>query len=106
MSLAVTKEITHANHHERQFMQYLQVGGWQKASALPDSPRVIEKLLARGWIERKPGPADRVLYRITEKGTLPRRLGSRNLRCPLRPDADRASVCKTKMSVANVEAMR
>src|SRR5258708_12875096 len=50
-------------------MQYLQVGGWQKASALPDSPRVIEKLLARGWIERKPGPADRVLYRIPEKGT-------------------------------------
>ena len=47
MSLAVTKEITHANHHERQFMQYLQVGGWQKASALPDSPRVIEKLLTR-----------------------------------------------------------
>ena len=28
-------------------MQYLQVGGWQKASALPDSPRVIEKLLTR-----------------------------------------------------------
>ena len=69
MSLAVTGEITHANHHERQFMQYLQVGGWQKASALPDSPRVIEKLLAKEWIERKPGPADRVLYRITEKGT-------------------------------------
>jgi len=106
VSLAVTKEITHANHHERQFMQYLQVGGWQKASALPDSPRVIEKLLARSWIERKPCSADRVLYRITEKAPLPRRLGSRNLRCPLRLDADRASVCKTKMSVANVEAIR
>jgi DNA-binding MarR family transcriptional regulator len=50
-------------------MQYLQVGGWRKASAHPDSPRVIEKRLAKGWIERKPGPADRVLYRTTEKGT-------------------------------------
>ena len=40
-----------------------------KRPVLPDSPRVIEKLLAKGWIERKPGPADRVLYRITEKGT-------------------------------------
>jgi len=50
-------------------MQYLEAGGWIKANVLPDSPRVIEKLLARGWIERKPGPPDRVLYRITEKGT-------------------------------------
>jgi hypothetical protein len=37
-------------------MQYLQVGGWQKANALPDSPRVIEKLLAKGWIERSRVP--------------------------------------------------
>ena len=43
---------------------------------------------------------------LFEKAPLPRRLGSRNLRCPLRFDADRASVCKTKMSVANVEAIR
>jgi hypothetical protein len=56
VSLAVTKEITHANHHERQFKQYLQVGGWQKASALRDSQRVIEKLLARGGIERRRVP--------------------------------------------------
>lgn len=41
-----------------------------------------------------------------EKAPLPRSLGSRNLRCPLRLDADRASVWKMKMSVANVEAIR
>jgi hypothetical protein len=105
VSLAVTKEITHANHHEHQFMQYLQVGGWQKASSLPDSPRVIEKLLARDWIEQRV-PLTASFIESLKNAPLPRRLGSRNLRCPLRPDADRASLCKTKMSVANVEAMR
>jgi hypothetical protein len=65
----VIEEITHATHYERQFMQYLEAVGWIKAGLLPDSPSVVEKRLARGWIERKPGPADRVLYRITEKGT-------------------------------------
>ena len=65
----MTKEMTHAKHRERQILQYLEAGGWIKASALPNSPSVMAKLLARGWIERKLGPSDRVLYRITEKGT-------------------------------------
>jgi len=43
---------------------------------------------------------------IIEKAPLPRRLGFRNLRCPLRLDADRASVWQMKMRVANVEAIR
>jgi len=96
----VTKEITHANHHERQFMQYQQVGGWQKASALPDSPRVIEKASDNGWIERKPCPLTASFIELLKKAPLPRRPGSRNLRCPLKLDADRASVCKTKISVS------
>jgi hypothetical protein len=96
----VTKEITHANHHERQFMQYQQVGGWQKASALPDSPRVIEKLLTRIGLNGSRVPLTASFIELLKKAPLPRRLGSRNLRCPLRLDADRASVCKTKMSVS------
>ena len=55
-------------HYERQFLQYLEVGGWVKATELPNSPGIIERLLAKGWIERKLGPSDRVFYRITEKG--------------------------------------
>ena len=106
MSLAVTKEITHANHHERQFMQYQQVGGWQKASALPDSPRVIEKLLTRVELNGNRVPLIASFIEVLKKAPLPRRPGSRNLRSPLRLDADRASVCKTKTSVANVEAIR
>jgi hypothetical protein len=46
VSLAVTKEITHANHHERQFMQCRQVGGWQKASALPDENKCVANVEA------------------------------------------------------------
>jgi hypothetical protein len=102
----VTKEITHANHHERQFMQYLPVGGWQKARALPDSPRVIESYWQGVGLNGSRVPLTASFIELLKKAPLPRRLGSRNLRCPLRLDADRASVCKTKMSVANVEAIR
>lgn len=57
-------------------MQYLEAGGWIKASALPNSPRIIERLLARGWID----PAERALYRLglRKKAPLPRRFRSRN----------------------------
>ena len=110
----MTKEITHANHHERQFMQYQQVGGWQKASALPDSPRVIEKLLTRVGLNGSRVPLTASFIELLKKAPLPRRPGSRNLRCPLKLDADRASACKTKIvgvqdknkCVANVEAIR
>ncbi|WP_161853342.1 hypothetical protein [Bradyrhizobium sp. CCBAU 051011] len=42
---------------------------WGMAKGECAPRRVIEKLLARGWIEWKPLSADRVLYRNTEKGT-------------------------------------
>jgi hypothetical protein len=38
-------EMTLANHHERQLMQRLRGAGWVKASALPSSPGLVQKLL-------------------------------------------------------------
>ena len=57
------------NHRERQIMQYLRNGGWVKASVLPAGTRLIEGLLAKGWIEQQTRPAgDETCYRITEEG--------------------------------------
>jgi hypothetical protein len=106
VSLAVTKEITHANHHERQFMQYQQVGGWRKASALPDSPRVIEKLPTRFGLNGSRVPLTASFIELLKKAPLPRRPRSRNLRCPLRLDADRVGMQDENECVANVEAIR
>jgi hypothetical protein len=55
------------NHHERQFMQWLEGAGWVKAFKLPSSPRVVERLLGKGWIEQSL-IENRPAYRITEKG--------------------------------------
>jgi DNA-binding MarR family transcriptional regulator len=60
--------MTFANHHERQLMQRLRGAGWVKASALPSSPALVQKLLQKGWIETKSGPKTEVLYRLTEEG--------------------------------------
>jgi DNA-binding MarR family transcriptional regulator len=57
-----------ANHHERQFMQRLRGAGWVKASVVPSSPGLVQKLLQKGWIETKSGPKTEVLYRLTEVG--------------------------------------
>jgi hypothetical protein len=46
-------EMTFANHLERQFMQRLRGAGWVKASALPPSPRLVQTLLQKGWIEEQ-----------------------------------------------------
>jgi hypothetical protein len=43
--------MTVPNHREREMMQQLRGAGWVKATALPDSPRVIANLLSKGWIE-------------------------------------------------------
>ena len=48
--------MTFATHLERQFMQRLRGAGWVKASALPSSPGLVQKLLQKGWIETKSGP--------------------------------------------------
>jgi hypothetical protein len=42
--------MTVPNQRERQFMQELRSAGWVKATTLPEAPRVIANLLARGWI--------------------------------------------------------
>jgi hypothetical protein len=55
------------NHHERQFMQTLEGFGWVKAFTMHSSPRVIEKLLIKGWIE-KSLTEGRLCYRITDRG--------------------------------------
>jgi DNA-binding PadR family transcriptional regulator len=66
--------MTIPSHLERQLMQYLERGGWVKASALPNSPAIFARLVAKGWIEREPGPTGGVMYRITEKGTAAKRV--------------------------------
>jgi hypothetical protein len=61
--------MTFATHLERQFMQRLRGAGWVNASALPPSPRLVQTLLQKGWIETtKSGPKNVVLYRLTEEG--------------------------------------
>ena len=55
------------NYHERQFMQHLEGSGWVKAFTMRSSPRVIEKLLTKGWIE-KSRMEGRLCYRVTEPG--------------------------------------
>ena len=60
--------MTFANHFERQFMQRLRGAGWVKASALPPSPRLVQNLLQKRWIETKSDPKNEVLYRLTEEG--------------------------------------
>jgi hypothetical protein len=55
-------------HRERQFMQYLRAVGWVKASVIPAGARLIETLLAKGWIEKRGIVANDVTYRITDKG--------------------------------------
>ncbi|MBR1237369.1 PilZ domain-containing protein [Bradyrhizobium sp. AUGA SZCCT0182] len=54
-------------HRERQFLQYLRDGAWQRATSLPGSPKLISKLLGKGWIERN-GDGNDAVYRMTPKG--------------------------------------
>jgi len=59
--------MTVPNQRERQLMQQLRGAGWVKATALPPSPRTIESLLGKGWIEQR-GAGNDICYRITDKG--------------------------------------
>jgi hypothetical protein len=65
------------NQRERQLMQQLRVAGWVKVTSLPQSPRVIAILLAKGWIDTN---EDGTAYRLTDKGlaakTAPMRISS------------------------------
>ena len=38
-------------HRERQIMQRLRGAGWIKAFLIPNSPKTLQRLLAKGWIE-------------------------------------------------------
>jgi hypothetical protein len=53
-------------HRERQIMQRLR-GGWINAISLPSSPKTIQNLLTKRWIERREGE-DGLAYRLTQDG--------------------------------------
>jgi hypothetical protein len=55
------------NHRERQIMQRLRGSGWVRAATLPASPKMIQTLLAKGWIERQ-GSGKDLQYRLTDAG--------------------------------------
>jgi hypothetical protein len=65
--------MTSANHRERQMMQYLRAGGWVKAGTIPSSPKIIEGLLSKAWIERS-GTGSDLCYRITDMGLAAKKL--------------------------------
>ena len=48
-------------------MQRLEGAGWAKAFKVPSTPGFIEKLLTKGWIEKRVIDGRRC-YRITDKG--------------------------------------
>ena len=48
-------------------MQRLEGAGWVKAATVQSTPGFIEKLLAKGWIE-KSVIEGRLCYRITDQG--------------------------------------
>jgi len=58
-------EIPH--HYERQLLQRLRDVGWVKASKILATTSFIEKLVAKGWIERSIIDGH-LCYRITDQG--------------------------------------
>ena len=48
-------------------MQHLEGSGWVKALTMRSSPKVIAKLLTKGWIEKRQIEG-RLCYRITDQG--------------------------------------
>jgi hypothetical protein len=48
-------------------MQHLEGSGWVKAFTVRSSPKVIAKLLAKGWIE-KSVIEGRLCYRVSDQG--------------------------------------
>ena len=62
-----TKEQSPITHRERQFLQYLRDAKWRRVTSLPNSPKLISKMLGNGWIERR-GDGSDAAFRITPKG--------------------------------------
>jgi predicted transcriptional regulator len=54
-------------------MQRLRGSGWVKALTLPGAPKIIQRLLSRGWIESQ-GSGRELAYRITEMGLAVKKL--------------------------------
>jgi hypothetical protein len=78
------KEMKLPNSRERQFMQRLRGAGWVKAVDLPEGPRIIPNLIAKGWVERQQtesGPK----YSLTEPG-----LQAMKALIPIRPSSPRS----------------
>jgi hypothetical protein len=48
-------------------MRHLEGSGWVKALTMRPSPRVVEKLLTKGWIEQNPIEGQ-LRYRVTDQG--------------------------------------
>lgn len=48
-------------------MQRLRGGDWISAFTLANSPKTIQNLLAKGWIESR-GTAGELAYRLTDSG--------------------------------------
>ena len=48
-------------------MQRLRDAGWVNATALPNSPKTIAKLVSKGWIEMLQTPSG-TAYRLTDTG--------------------------------------
>jgi hypothetical protein len=55
------------NARQRQFMQPLRSLSWMKAGELSESPTIVAKLLANGWIEKR-GAGGSLEYRLTDTG--------------------------------------
>lgn len=55
------------NHYERQLMQRLRGRGWVNALELSTNPTVVNRLIARQWIERDGTGLD-TTFRLTEEG--------------------------------------
>jgi hypothetical protein len=55
------------NARQRQFMQPLRSLVWVKAVDLHDSPSMVAKLIANGWIEER-GAGSSLEYRLTDAG--------------------------------------
>jgi PilZ domain len=61
------KEQSPITHRERQFLQYLRDAKWRRVTSLPNSSKLISKMLGNGWIERR-GDGSDAAFRITPKG--------------------------------------
>ena len=91
-------------HHERQLMQRLEGAGWVKAATVQSTPGFIEKLLAKGWIE-KSVIEGRLCYRITDQGLAARRCRSETLAFPLRPIGGNHGGCGSRSSLGEMHEL-